>query len=260
MRQSGLEGRIALVTGGSGGIGKAISLTLAATGAAVAVLGRDPLKGKEIERQIRNSGGTAVFYQADIGKPDTVESAISQIQARLGSVDILVNNAAVSGFMGPVVKTPLTELEKVLRVNLVGVFHLSSLVLPRMMENRFGRIINISSVAYKKNSPHTATYNMSKAALNTFTKTLSKEVASYGITVNAVAPGLVLTDRIKSSRLPFMAEQEGLSQDELLRRLENETDTKRLSREMDVAALVNFLSSSGAQNITGSIVDVAGGF
>ena len=255
-----LNGRVAIITGGSGGIGRAISIKLAKAGAKVLMLGRDALKGSETEARILSLGGNAVFFQVDLLNDKEVACAVGKILDRYGRVDILVNNAAISGFMGPVVSTPVEALESTLRMNLISAFYLSSLVLPGMIEHRHGRIINISSVAYKKNTPNSASYNMSKAGLNTFTKTLSKEVASLGITVNAVAPGLVLTERIITSRLPFLAERAGITADELLSRFENETDTKRLSNENDVAELVNFLASPAAQNITGSIMDVAGGF
>ena len=129
-----------------------------------------------------------------------------------------------------------------------------------MIENKFGRIVNISSVAYRKNTANTASYNVSKAGLNAFTKTLSKEVGSFGITVNVVAPGLVLTDRIKNDRLPNLAKKQGKSIEEIEKVLLADTDTKCFSTESDVADATLFLASNMAKNITGEIINVSGGF
>jgi len=176
------------------------------------------------------------------------------------AISTRLSRAAVSGFMGPVVDTPMQEVEDVLKVNLTSIFHLSKLVLLKMIENGYGRIINISSVAPRVTPRNSATYNMSKAAVNALTKTLSREVASYGITVNAIAPGLVMTERILKSRIPGMADKSGISPEEYLQRSTEGTDTHRLTRDEDVAELVTFLASKASQNITGEIVNVAGGF
>lgn len=129
-----------------------------------------------------------------------------------------------------------------------------------MIEKGYGRIINFSSVAPRVTPPNSATYNMSKAAVNALTKTLSREVASYGITVNAVSPGMVMTERILKSRIPGMAKESGISPEEYLLKLTEDTDTRRLTKEEDVAELVMFLASKAFQNITGEIVNIAGGY
>jgi NAD(P)-dependent dehydrogenase (short-subunit alcohol dehydrogenase family) len=254
-----MKDKIAVVTGGAGGIGKAISIKLAITGAKIIIIGRDEEKGRKAIEEIVFKGGEATFCQTDLSIYSSVEQSVKWILDNHHRVDILVNNAAVSGYMGPVVETPIEEVEKVMKVNMISVFYLSKLLLPRMIENRFGRIINISSIAYRKNTAHSASYNMTKAALNTFTSTLSKEVASHGITVNAVAPGLVLTDRILHSRIPGMAKELGVSPEEMMEKLTAGTDTGHLTKEEDVAELVMFLASSASQNITGEIINVSGG-
>ncbi len=259
MIQKPLNGRVALVTGGAGGIGKAISKKLAESGLKVAIIGRNEEKGLACIHEILSSGGESIFFRADLENDDEIIMSLENIFDTYGHIDVLVNNAGISGFMGPVIETPIQQVEKVLKVNLTSIFLLSKLVLPKMITNKFGRIINISSVAYRKNTPNSASYNISKAGLNTLTKTLSKEVASHGITVNAIAPGLVLTERILNSRLPGMAKESGISPEEMLARLTIDTDTGRLTREEDVAELVLFLSSNASQNITGEIINVAGG-
>jgi 3-hydroxybutyrate dehydrogenase len=171
-----------------------------------------------------------------------------------------VNNAGVSGFMGPVTGTPLEELTAVLRVNLEAPFQLAKLVLPEMTAKGYGRIVNISSVAARVNPPNSVTYNISKAGLNSLTASLSREVASRGVTVNALAPGLVLTDRIRNSRLPGLARETGKTPDELLAGMTAKTDTHRLTTEEELAQAVLFLCSPGAGNISGEIIEMSGGY
>lgn len=255
-----MQGKRAVVTGGASGIGKAISLKLASAGTTVIIFGRNEERGERTVETIKNDGGEAVFYRTDLISDKNIEQSVQTVLDEFGYVDILVNNAAVSGFMGAVVDTPMEEVEDVLKVNLTSTFHLSKLFLPRMIENAFGRIINISSVAPRVTPANSATYNMSKAGMNALTRTLSREVAAYGITVNAIAPGLVLTDRIKQSRLPGMAEKIGTTPEAVLEKLTAESDTKQLTKEEDVAELVMFLASKASQNITGEIVNIAGGF
>ncbi len=260
MESKPMQDKIAIVTGGASGIGKAISTRLSKAAATVIIFGRNVERGNRTVAEIAEDGGKAEFYRTDLISGKDIEKSMSQVLTKYDNVDILVNNAGISGFMGPVVDTPMQEVEDVLKVNLTSIFHLSKLVLPKMIEKRYGRIINISSVAPRVTPPNSATYNMSKAAVNALTKTLSREVASYGITVNAIAPGMVMTERILKSRIPGMAKESGISPEEYLQKLTEGTDTHRLTREEDVAELVMFLASKASQNITGEIVNVAGGF
>lgn len=260
MGNKSMQSKIAVITGGASGIGKAISFRLANAGATIIIFGRNEERGKRTVETIMNDGGEAVFYRTDLISDKNIELSVQTVLEEHGHVDILVNNAAISGFMGAVVDTPMEEVEDVLKINLTSTFHLSKLFLPGMIENGFGRIINISSVAPRVTPANSATYNMSKAGMNALTRTLSREVAAFGITVNAIAPGLVLTDRIKQSRLPGMAERIGTTPEAVLEKLTAESDTKRLTKEEDVAELVMFLASKASQNITGEIVNIAGGF
>ena len=260
MENKPMQDKVALVTGGAGGIGKAISLHLANSGVTVIIFGRNQERGKQAVEDISKKDGEAAFYRTDLISREQIEQSFKQVMDQHGHVDILVNNAAISGFMGAVKDTPMQEVEDVLKVNLISIFHLSKLVIPKMIENGFGRIINISSVAPRVSPANSATYNMSKAGVNALTRTLSREVAAHGITVNAIAPGLVLTERIVSSRLPGMAEKSGITPEEMLQRLTESADTRQLTREEDIAELVMFLASRASQNITGEIVNIAGGF
>jgi NAD(P)-dependent dehydrogenase (short-subunit alcohol dehydrogenase family) len=260
MENKPMLGKVALVTGGAGGIGKAISLHLAGAGVTVIIFARNRERGEQTVEEIAKKDGEAEFYRTDLISREQIEQSFKPVMDKYGHVDILVNNAAVSGFMGGVKDTPMQDVEDVLKVNLISVFHLSKLVLPKMIENHFGRIINISSVATRVTPANSATYNMSKAGVNVLTQTLSREVAAHGITVNAIAPGLVLTERIISSRLPGMAEKSGITPEEMLQRLTESADTRQLTREEDIAELVMFLASRASQNITGEVVNIAGGF
>jgi NAD(P)-dependent dehydrogenase (short-subunit alcohol dehydrogenase family) len=255
-----MQDRIAIVTGGAGGIGKAISVRLANAGTTVIIFGRNEERGKLTVEAIQSEGGKAVFVRTDLISGKNIEQSVQNVLDEYGGVDILVNNAAISGYMGPVIDTPMEDVEDVMKINLISTFHLSKLLIPKMIEKGYGRIINISSVAPRVTPAHSATYNMSKAGLNALTRTLSREVAVYGITVNAIAPGLVLTDRIKNSRLPGMARNTGSTPEEVLEKLAADTDTKKLTKEEDVAELVMFLASKASGNITGEIVNIAGGF
>lgn len=254
-----LQGKTALVTGGAGGIGRAISLNLSKAGARLIILGRDRTKGDEVVAEIESAGGRARFLPTDLSDMDMMESAVSEL-AEEEPIEILVNNAGISGYTGPVLETPISELNSVLQVNAVAPFLLSRLLLPGMMKLGSGRIINISSVASRVNPPNSTGYNMSKAALNSFTSSLSREVAAGGITVNAIAPGLVLTDRIRNSRIPQLAEASGRSPDEVLAGMTSGTDTGRLTTKEELAEAVRFLCSEGARNITGEIIEMSGGY
>lgn len=251
--------KTAIVTGGNGGIGKAIVKVFAEHPMRVIILGRDPGKGAQTEAEMKALGGHIVFYQVDLSRPAEIQHFYEQVISGQERIDILVNNAGISGFMGPVMETPLEELEKIFSVNMAGTFLLTQLVLRKMTAEGWGRIINISSIATRRNPANSACYNMTKAALDSFTKTLAAEVGKFGVTVNAIAPGLILTDRIKHQRLPGMAEKAGISLDEMYQRLTAGTATGKLTEEKDIAYLAAFLASDQAANITGEIIDVSGG-
>lgn len=255
-----LKGKTALVTGGAGGIGREISRTLAAAGARVIILCRDAAKAEETLALIKNENGSAAYHLIDLSDAADREAGLKKILQDSDGVDILVNNAGISGFMGPVADTPLEELDSVLEVNLNAPFHLAQMLIPGMTGKGFGRIINISSVAPRVNPAWTTTYNMSKAALNTFTASLSREIASSGITVNGVAPGLVLTERIQKKRVPGLAAERGISEEEVLNGMKSKSDTRRLTTERELAETVLFLCSDAARNISGETIEMSGGY
>ncbi len=259
MKELVLKDKVALITGSSGGIGKAMSIKFAREGAKIIIADLKEKEGIEIAEDIKKEGSEAIFIKSDLSDYDSIRSLVEKSNEHFGGIDILVNNAGISGYMGPIIETPVDEIETIFKVNLISLFLLAKLVVPGMMARQNGRIINISSIAYKINTPNSASYNVSKAGVNTFTKTLSKEIASKGITVNAIAPGLVLTDRIIKSRLPGMAEKQGVSIDEMMKILTKDTDSGKLSTEEDIAEMALFFASDKSKNITGEIISVAGG-
>lgn len=255
-----LTGKTALITGGAGGIGRAISLTLAEAGAHVIIVCRDSVKAEETKVMIEEGGSRAYYYIFDLAHDQDREEGLKQILKEHKSIDILINNAGISGHMGPVAGTPLKELQQVLEVNLSAPFHLAQCVIPSMQKQGFGRIINISSVAPRVNPAYSVTYNMSKAGLNSFTASLSRELGAHGITVNALAPGLVMTDRIKTKRLPGLAAESGKTEEEILIGMKSKSDTKELTTEDELAETVLFLCSRSARNISGEIIEISGGY
>ena len=242
-----LGGRVALVTGGSRGIGRATCLALAARGAAVAVLCRSRFdQAEEVVQQIQAGGERALALQADALDPGAIKRSVQEAVSGLGSVDILVNNL---GEMtdGPGADMKDEEWEQSLAVNLGSAFRYARECIPSMKERRWGRIISVSSqVAYTGSNNH-AHYAAAKSGLLGFTFSLAKELGACGVTVNVVAPGRIVTDLL----LDRMAgrEQEWIRQ----------TPLQRFGRPEEVAGPIVFLASDDASYITGAVLNVSGG-
>jgi len=242
-----LGGRVALVTGGSRGIGRATCLALAARGAAVAVLCRSRLdQAKEVVQQVEASGERALAIPADALDRGAIKRSVQEAVSGLGRVDILVNNL---GEMtdGPVADMKDEEWEQSLAVNLGSAFRYARECIPFMKERRWGRIINVSSqVAYTGSTNH-AHYAAAKSGLLGFTFSLAKELGACGVTVNVVAPGRIVTDLL----LDRMAGRE----EEWIR----QTPLQRFGRPEEVAGPIAFLASDDASYITGAVLNVSGG-
>ena len=243
-----LSGRVALVTGGGRGIGRAISLALAADGAAVAVnYRRDEQAARETVREISGSGGTARMYLASVDDFDRAEQMVALVHAELGPVSILVNNAGIASRGLSVVDTDPAELRRVVGIDAFGSHYLSKLVVPKMREQERGDIVMISSVASRGLSVNSGPYNMAKAATEALAVTLAREERRHGIRVNVVAPGLVETEMGRR----LVKATAGITD---MRELDSQMPFGKVCQPEDVANVVRFLVSGSNASITGEII------
>lgn len=242
-----LTGQVAIVTGASRGIGAAIARDLAAAGAHVVVSCRTQRdKAEAVVAEIVTRGGSAEATAFDVAIGTEVDGAVRELVTRLGKVDILVNNAGVSAD-ALILRTSEDQWQRVLDVNLKGVFNCTKSVARPMMRARVGRIINLSSVVAVTGNAGQAAYAAAKAGIIGFTKSTARELASRGITANVVAPGFIETD---------MTEDLDASARDMYRAM---IPLGRLGRGEDVAAAVTFLAGAGASYITGQVIHINGG-
>ncbi|MCL6567267.1 MAG: 3-oxoacyl-[acyl-carrier-protein] reductase [Acidobacteriia bacterium] len=241
-----LEGKVALVTGASQGIGRATALALARAGARVAAAARNAEKLAAVVAEIGSAGGEALAVPMDVADAAQVKAGFQQALNRFGRLDILVNNAGITRD-GLVVRMKPEDWEAVLRTNLTGALLCTQQALTVMLRQRWGRIINVSSVVAQMGNAGQANYVASKAGLIGLTKAIAVEVASRNITVNAVAPGFIATAMTEPLSEPVKAE--------LLARI----PLGRMGSDTEVAAAIVFLASEEAGYITGHVLDVNGG-
>lgn len=252
-----LDGRTALITGGGRGIGKAIALAFGQTGARVAVTARTTQELEPVVDAISEAGGEAIYVTADLSRRSSIASIVSEVERRLGPIDILVNNAGIGSSANP---KPVVEFDDdfwdlTLEVNLTAPYLLSKAVLPHMLEQQWGRIINIASINGKVPSFHGAAYTASKHGLLGLTKTLALEVAKEGITVNAICPGPVRTV-MNDKRVAYDAQRRGVSFEE--QEASMTPMGKRLEPE-DIAPMAVYLASESAHMVTGQAFNIDGG-
>ncbi|OZI33196.1 beta-ketoacyl-ACP reductase [Bordetella genomosp. 1] len=243
----GINGQVALVTGAANGIGKAIARGLAQEGCRVAVLDRDGASADVAALEITDGGGQALAIAVDVTKPDSVAKSAEIAARELGGLHIVVNCAGFSKD-SPVSSMTDDQWQSVLDVTLNGAFNMIRAVAPMLREQRYGRIINITSRAHF-GDVNKANYSSAKAGLIGLTKALSLELAPEGITVNAVAPGIIETERLRA--LPYF---KGIEE-----RSKAGMPIKRFGTVEEVAALVAFLASAQAGFISGEVVHISGG-
>lgn len=242
-----LDGKTALVTGASRGIGRAIALRLAAEGARVAINYAGNVKAaEEVKAAIEAAGGTAILCRADVADSAAVEAMIADVAKEFGAIDILVNNAGITRDT-LLMRMKDEDFAKVLDTNLKGVFYCTKAVAKLMMKKRAGRIVNMASVVGLVGNAGQTNYAAAKAGVIGFSKSAAKELASRGITVNAVAPGFIGTDM--TADLPESVKEKALS----------DIPLGRAGQPEDVANAVLFLASDQASYITGQVVHVDGG-
>lgn len=242
-----LTGKVALVTGASRGIGRAIALRLAESGADVVVnYAGSENAAQEVVEQIEAMGRQAIKLKADVSSAQEAEELVKQTIEKFGKIDILVNNAGITRD-NLIMRMKEEEFDQVIATNLKGVFNCVKAVTRPMMKQRFGRIINISSVVGVLGNPGQANYVAAKAGVIGLTKATAKELASRGITVNAVAPGFIetdMTDKLAEDTKAFMLKQIPL---------------ERLGQPDEIAKVVRFLASEDASYMTGQTIHVDGG-
>lgn len=244
-----LTGKVALITGGSRGIGRAIALGFARAGAQVVVASRKQAGVDVVAAEIRELGGTALAVAAHVGDEGAIESLVQNALAGLGRIDILVNNAATNPHFGPLLDATAAQWDKIMQVNLRGVFLLCQQVVPGMRERGGGSIINIASIEGLRPSKVLGVYSVSKAALILLTQALAQELGPFGIRVNALAPGLIRTDFSAALwQSPDVADA-----------VAARTPLKRLGEPEDVVGAALFLASSASAYINGAVITVDGG-
>jgi 3-oxoacyl-[acyl-carrier protein] reductase len=248
-----LAGRVALVTGASRGIGRAIAIRLAAAGAAVAVnYRRRRIDAEAVVKAIEESGGRAAAFPADIGDLEAAAGLPSQVAGRFGTLDILVNNAAII-HRGDLDEFDPSAMEEMWRINVAALAALTRAAAAWMKPRRWGRIINIASIAAHGTSmPRTTFYAATKAAVIALTRRFAMELGPYGITVNAVAPGFILTDMVAVERTPEERQA-------TLDRVAALTMVRRPGRPEDIAHVAAFLASEESAFLTAQTLTVDGG-
>lgn len=245
-----LDGRVAIVTGAARGMGRAIAEVLGRRGARVLLVDVLAERLAETSDQLRQEGLDVLALAADVADPETAKAAVDRCRSEWGKLDILVNNAAIGGRHAPLWELSDEEWRKMLAVNLDGPFYFCRAAVPLMLENGWGRIVNIASTAAKSPPPRTGHYSSSKAGVVALTKALGRELAEKGILVNAVTPGGFDTE---------IRNRPGADRSLLESSLER-VPMHRLGQPHEVAALVGFLASPELSFSTGAVFDISGGY
>ncbi len=244
MNQLDLHDRVAIVTGGARGIGRAIAERLIASGGAVALWDLD---GDEAQRAAAEMGGKASAHRVELTDEAAVRAATEATIARHAQIDVLVNNAGITGGNAPTWELPSAEWRRVVDVNLIGPFLTSSAVIPHMLARGYGRVVNIASVAGKEGNPNASHYSASKAGLIALTKSLGKELAGKGVLVNCVTPAAAKTDIFKQmteAQIGYML---------------SKIPMNRFVQVDEIAALACWLATEDCSFSTGAVFDITGG-
>ena len=241
-----LEGKVALVTGGSRGIGRGIAFRLAAAGMQVVLTSRSEESAEAVAEEIRRGGGQARGLALDVSDDDSVTGAVARVLEDYGRILVLVNNAGITCDK-LLMRMKAEDWDLVVGTNLTGVYRLCRAVVPSMVKSRFGRIVNISSVVAQTGNPGQANYVAAKAGIEGFGRSLARELASRNITVNTVSPGFIDTDMTRAL------------DDSAREKLLEQVPLKRLGTPDDIAAAVEFLVGPGGDYISGSTLHVNGG-
>lgn len=244
MNHLDLNGKRVIVTGAAAGLGLAMAKRLAASGAHIALWDRDETALQAAAKEI---GGSAATFTVNVSNPETISATVEQTLSRLGGIDVLVNNAGISGPNTVTWEYPVEDWRRVLDINLTGTFLCCRAVIPHMLSNSYGRIVNVASVAGKEGNPSAPAYSASKAGVIALTKSLGKELARSGILVNCVTPGAVRTaifDQMSDEHVQFMLSKIPMG---------------RFGQVDEIAALVAWLCTEECSFSTGAVFDLSGG-
>ena len=252
-----LKGKTAAITGGTAGIGRGIAEAFLAEGANVALMARNSEKGAKVVAEM-GVGERALFIAGDVMEQDQVEGFIDQTVQHFGAIDILVNNAGGAGDLAPLVDLTDEAFDMAMKWNIYSSFWATRRALKPMIAQQWGRVINISSTEGKMGKPTFAPYTIAKHGIIGMTKAVAQEVGTSGVTVNAICPGLIMTDLILQSG-PATAAGMGMTFDEMIDMFSQESALKRPGKVEEVAAMAVLLASEAGAGITGATLSVDGG-
>ncbi|WP_073975840.1 SDR family NAD(P)-dependent oxidoreductase [Erythrobacter donghaensis] len=252
-----LAGKIAAITGGTAGMGRAIAEAFLAEGARVALFARNAEKGAKVLAEL-GAGERAIFVAGDVMQQGDLEGFVDHVAAHFGTLDILVNNAGGAGDLQPLVNLSDHAFDEAMKWNVYSTFWATRRALPGMLAKGWGRVINISSMEGKHGKPVLTAYSAAKHAVNGMTKSLAREVGAAGVTVNAICPGIVITDIIRNNG-PATAKAMGLEFEEMIDLFAQEAAIKRPNTVEEVAAVAVLLASEAGGGITGQQISVDGG-
>ena len=257
----GFKNKVALITGATSGIGRDTALLFASNGIKTCIVGRNEEAGKDLEKIIKKNDGTAIFIKADITNPVDSKRMINETINKFGRLDILFNNAGYEGSLKQLHEMSIEEWDEVFDVNLKAVFIACKYVIPHMIKNRSGCIINNSSAIGLsfRNAKNYVTYAASKGALIAFTKALAIELAEYNIRVNAICPGAIETNMFEREINKWIEMGICKSKKEAIRNLRASCPLKRIAKPCEIARTVLFLSSGYSSYITGAVLAIDGG-